>query len=92
MIESGKVPTWRSHKEVCGDKVINKVAVMGNDGEDRVEHWELEGGAVVKVLGSLRNRVPEGVDPVGGYYVLYEDGFESWSPAKPFEDGYTRVN
>lgn len=24
----------------------------------------------------------------GGYYVLYEDGYESYSPAKAFEDGY----
>ncbi len=28
-------------------------------------------------------------DPqVGGYYVKYADGFESYSPAKAFEDGY----
>ena len=28
----------------------------------------------------------------GGYYVLYEDGYQSYSPAKPFEDGYTFIN
>lgn len=28
---------------------------------------------------------------VGGYYVVYEDGYTSYSPAKAFEDGYTRV-
>lgn len=27
----------------------------------------------------------------GGYYVLYEDGYASFSPAKAFEDGYTKV-
>lgn len=26
---------------------------------------------------------------VGGYYVLYEGGYKSYSPAKAFEDGYT---
>jgi hypothetical protein len=26
---------------------------------------------------------------VGGYYVRYEDGYESYSPAKAFEEGYT---
>lgn len=26
-----------------------------------------------------------------GYYVRYEDGYESFSPAKAFEDGYTRI-
>jgi hypothetical protein len=27
----------------------------------------------------------------GGYYVLYEDGYESFSPAEAFESGYTRI-
>jgi hypothetical protein len=26
---------------------------------------------------------------VGGYYVVYDDGYKSFSPAKAFEDGYT---
>lgn len=26
-----------------------------------------------------------------GYYVVYEDGYISWSPSKAFEDGYTRL-
>ena len=31
-------------------------------------------------------------DPkVGGYYVRYEDGYESWSPAEAFEDGYHKA-
>lgn len=28
---------------------------------------------------------------VGGYIVVYEDGYLSWSPAKAFEEGYTRI-
>jgi hypothetical protein len=28
---------------------------------------------------------------VGGYFVVYEDGYESFSPAKAFEEGYTLV-
>ncbi len=27
----------------------------------------------------------------GGYYVVYGDGYKSYSPAKAFEEGYTRV-
>jgi hypothetical protein len=92
MIESGFVPAWRSHKTVHADKIISAVSTMTSlDGEGRTHHWELEGGAVIKVLGSLRNRVPDGVNPVGGYYVQYDDGFESWSPAAPFEEGYIRI-
>ena len=29
-------------------------------------------------------------DPkAGGYYVQYAEGYQSWSPAKAFEEGYT---
>jgi hypothetical protein len=27
----------------------------------------------------------------GGYFVVYADGYQSFSPAKAFEEGYTRV-
>lgn len=27
----------------------------------------------------------------GGYYVVYADGYKSYSPAAPFEEGYTRI-
>jgi hypothetical protein len=38
-------------------------------------------------LGYLTKHNPE----PGGYYVLYADGYESFSPAAAFEEGYTRV-
>ena len=28
---------------------------------------------------------------IGGYWVLYEDGYESFSPAEAFEGGYTLI-
>lgn len=28
---------------------------------------------------------------VGGYYVKYSDGYESYSPAKAFEEGYSEI-
>lgn len=28
----------------------------------------------------------------GGYYVVYADGYKSFSPAKAFEDGYTLIS
>lgn len=29
---------------------------------------------------------------VGGYYVVYEDGYKSYSPAEAFESGYTLIS
>ena len=28
----------------------------------------------------------------GGYYVVYDDGYTSWSPAEVFEDGYEEIS
>lgn len=28
---------------------------------------------------------------IGGYYVVYKDGYKSFSPTKSFEEGYTRI-
>jgi len=28
---------------------------------------------------------------VGGYFVVYKDGYKSYSPAQAFEEGYTRL-
>ena len=35
----------------------------------------------------LRKHNPQ----AGGYYVVYADGYKSFSPAEAFEDGYTRI-
>ena len=29
---------------------------------------------------------------IGGYYVVYKDGYKSFSPAKAFEEGYEKVS
>ena len=33
----------------------------------------------------------KGTDDDYGYFVRYEDGYESWSPSKAFEEGYREV-
>lgn len=35
----------------------------------------------------LKKHKPE----VGGYYVVYKDGYRSFSPAQAFEEGYARI-
>ena len=37
------------------------------------------------------NILPSTSLEAGGYYVRYPDGYESWSPAEAFEEGYTLV-
>lgn len=35
---------------------------------------------------------PNYPDLEGGYFVRYEDGYQSWSPAEAFENGYTPLD
>ena len=66
------------------------------DGEG--ENRETDGTAMIKPAEKgyapfevdaefMRRNKPE----VGGYYVVYEDGYRSYSPAKAFEDGYSLI-
>ena len=49
---------------------------------------EEEGYAPFKVNHEyVRKHNPQ----VGGYYVVYKDGYKSWSPAEVFEKGYTKL-
>ncbi|MFA5381984.1 MAG: hypothetical protein WC356_02375 [Candidatus Micrarchaeia archaeon] len=81
------LPEWQSHKRVRADKIVASVS----ESPSMTGHWDLECGESVPVSLHLAHRVPEGVNPVGGYYVLYEDGYESWSPAKAFEAGNVKM-
>lgn len=88
-----QLPQWQSHKKVWGDKIINIVDAGKNEelvsADDTGERWILACGGRVVVTKELQRR--GGVSPIGGYYVRYADNFESWSPAKAFEEGHTRI-
>ena len=81
---STQLPKWKSHKEVYADK-ITKVGQAALTTES--------GGWIELIDTDIGNRIKasEKKPQVGDYYVQYEDGYESWSPAKAFEDGYTKV-
>jgi len=85
-----ELPQYKSHKVVRAAKVT---AMQKDNPEGMPEGWEPtttlflgEIAATVTVKDSWIQR--SGCD-VGGYFVRYEDGFTSWSPAKAFEEGYT---
>lgn len=80
-----EMPKYRSHKVVHALK-IHKVSARTPTTrilipeDDRYEQFEVDAEYVRK-----HNPQP------GGYYVVYEDGYESFSPAAAFEDGYDLV-
>lgn len=76
---------YKSHKTVEAAKI--KAAERGGDGR---LHLALEDAGTVRVSydDAPRFRISE-ADL--GYYVVYPDGYVSWSPSKAFEEGYTEV-
>jgi hypothetical protein len=72
---------YRSHKVVEAAKIVGWI----KDADGPV--LMLEGGTEFEVATEdLFFRL--GPNPVGGYLVIYKDGFASWSPADAFEQGY----
>ncbi len=97
-----KMPTYRCHKTVSALKIKEVVCHADADPAVTIDEFakteEFQGGHIFpddKRYGPIpfdaayfRKHKPE----AGGYYVVYSDGYKSFSPAKAFEDGYTRVD
>ena len=89
------LPEYMSHKKVRAGKIIEAT----NAQAEPLVNLLLGCGITYCVdKAHFENRVMAtdgGMNPltkaVGGYWVWYEDGFESWSPAEAFEGGYTPV-
>lgn len=85
-----QLPGWQCHKEVWGDRIREILPLTPGAPsvpDDAGIRWYLDCGAVITVTTDL---IARGAPVVGDYYVQYADGYKSWSPAKAFEDGYTR--
>ncbi len=79
-------PRYRCHKQVSAAKIL-RVTARASGGAS----VELEGDASVHHLSPdmVRRYMPI----EGDYLVRYDgDGYESISPARAFEDGYSRID
>jgi hypothetical protein len=76
---------WKSHKVVKAGKIIDFSASVAF----RVVVEDVNGAPCdVDMPDGAWNR---GHPNLGDYIVIYDDGYKSWSPAKAFEEGYTRI-
>lgn len=86
---STPMPQYLCHKKVWALKIAQIVdpTKPGNetDGSRMIVPAEA-GFAPIRVD---RDYVHKHSPQVGGYYVIYEDGYKSFSPAAAFESGYT---
>ena len=90
-----EMPRYRCHKEVWALKIAKlELDVTLAFAEDR----ETTGGAWITPdeEGYAKFHVPslyvaKHAPHEGGYYVVYPDGYKSYSPAAAFEEGYARI-
>ena len=89
---------YRSHKIVQAGKIaeirtateINRDAKHGSElmGMGQALLIIANGGTVVCDAPYIQKHSPF----IGGYYIVYPDGYKSFSPAEAFESGYTPVD
>ena len=89
--EQREMPKYKCHKEVNALKIKSLRATANpneeTDGSLFMTPTE-EGYSDVRLD---REFVLKHKPQVGGYYVVYKDGYTSFSPCEAFEEGYTRI-
>ncbi len=78
-----EMPKYKCHKEVWALKIKSIE-------RDAVTKLIFEDEGFPAILVSYNYDVKHDPEP-GGYYVVYSDGYQSYSPAEAFESGYTKV-
>ena len=79
---TAELPKYTSHKTVWALKIASVSA--RSDGA----LLSFEDGRYAPIVvdeAYVNKHAPK----AGGYYVVYEDGYQSWSPQEAFESGYT---
>lgn len=81
-----EMPRYKCHKEVHALKISNVVAADNGCGLLQFEDQSWAG--IVVTAAFMEHKKPQ----AGGYFVVYKDGYRAYSPAEPFEDGYTLID
>lgn len=81
-----EMPKYKCHKEVWALK-IESIKQVDSDGNAEITPAD-KGFAPFVVEGEYTEKHKP---HAGGYYVVYEDGYKSFSPAAAFEGGYRKA-
>lgn len=87
MTTTAEMPRYQCHKKVWALKIAALLVDEHNHttitpAEAGYAAFDAPSGWADRYHGSSEDR---------GYYVVYDDGYASWSPTKAFEQGYTRL-
>lgn len=82
------MPLYKSHKQVTAFKILG--IAPPDEAGDKKHAVDLEDGP--KDFRVSKEWYEKHEPENGGYLVIYEDGYQSFSPAEAFEQGYTRLD
>jgi hypothetical protein len=82
------LPTYRSHKVVQAGKVVRIEPIEIGGAILALEAAGPEGGVGAIEVKVDADYMTKHQPQVGGWFVVYADGYQSWSPAEAFESGY----
>lgn len=85
-----EMPRYKSHKIIEAAQIVSLGPQDGGPLFVKVE-WGDGETATRTVVEVPEDFFARGVPALNDYLVKYEDGYLSWSPAKAFEEGYTRI-
>lgn len=82
-----ELPRYKSHKIVHALKIHNIDVDLASGAAVITPEDQGYGpfGVEAEYMGKHKPRI-------GGYYVVYDDGYKSWSPADAFEKGYVKLD
>lgn len=89
-----EMPRYKSHKQVWALKIesVGEAGPVGTGDRPGRGGYRLtfsdRGYAPIMAPAEMFSRY---MPTAGDYYVVYDDGYKSISPAKAFEEGYTRL-
>ena len=92
MCASIEMPKYKCHKEVWALKIEEVIdPTRPNDENDGslILRFQDKNYADLRVDHEY---VQKHNPKASGYYVVYQDGYKSWSPADAFESGYERIS
>lgn len=82
-----QLPRYKCHKEVWA----LKIAAIGFEENGSAKIAPVDKRYAIFDVKNYRVKF-KGDENDPGYYVQYEDGYQSWSPTKAFEEGYTLID
>jgi hypothetical protein len=84
---AAEMPRYQCHKKVWALKIKEITRVPS--GNATVTHSVVPEDARYAPFEVSLEYIGKHSPQAGGYYVVYDDGYKSFSPAKAFEDGYS---